>query len=147
MIKPSGEKVAPRIVTEKKPFQVSNNRGTRKIANTPLKLGGNVINSKKKYNKEDDKKDKKKLLLKNDNLAIESNIVETKVKLPSNKVTANAHKTKTKYETKQTKPQLLKKPAKKYPPKKVKPVEVPIKRTYNSAPAAPKFIIKQAGIH
>lgn len=141
LIQPGKQKVVPRIVTSKRPIQAANNRNTRKIASTPLKIGGKAIKSKdtkKKYKHDEVKKDKNKLALKNDNLAIESNIVETKVKLPNTKLTPDAHNTK-------SKPQLVKKPAKGYPSKKVKPVKVPIKRNYNSAPAAPKFIIKQAG--
>ena len=112
MIKPSSERQRPRIVSQKKQFQVKNSRETRKIANTQLKLGGKKSEGKKKYNFDVDKKDKKKLHLKNDNLAIESKIVETKVKVPKTK----AQNTKTKYETK---PPAVKKPAKAYPQKKV----------------------------
>merc|ERR1712123_104945 len=142
LIRPSSERLRPRIVSEKRQFQVQNNRQTRKIANTKLKLGGKKGDSKKKYNYDEDKKDKKKLLLKDDNIAIESQIVETKVKVPAPKLTTKPQITKTQHVTKIAK---VKKPTKAYPPKKVKPIEVPIKRTYNGAPAAPKFIIKQAG--
>ena len=141
--KPNSDRLRPRIVSQTKQLQVKNSRETRKIANTQLKLGGNVLNSvdgKQKFNV--DKSKAEKFQFKKDNLAIESNIVETKVKIPNSKKIANSYTSKAKYETK---PQLVKKPAKVYHPKKVKPVEVSINRNYDSAPVAPKFIIKQAG--
>jgi len=139
LIRPSSERVQPRIQNKKKPFLAKNSRETRKIANTKLKLGGKN-DLKKKYNPDENKKDKKKLYLKEDNIAIESQVVETKVKVP--KLTKKPANTKAKYEPKLAK---IKKPKKPYPTKRVKPIDTPDKRTYNSAPATPKFIIKQAG--
>ena len=95
---------------------------------------------KKKYNPDELKKDKKKLYLKDDNIAIESQVVETKVKVP--KLTKKPANIKAKYVPKLAKVKKHKKP---YPTKKVKTIDTPDKRTYNSAPATPKFIIKQAG--
>lgn len=137
LIRPSSERVKPRIQNKKKPFL--NSRETRKIANTKLKLGGKN-DLKKKYNPDENKKDKKKLYLKDDNIAIESQVVETKVKVP--KLATKPANLKAKYEQKLAK---VKKPKKPYLTNKVKPVDTPNKRTYNSAPATPQFIIKQAG--
>jgi len=131
--------VQPRIQNKKKPFLAKSNRETRKIANTKLKLGGKN-DLKKKYNPDELKKDKKKLYLKDDNIAIESQVVETKVKVP--KLTKKPANIKAKYVPKLAKVKKHKKP---YPTKKVKTIDTPDKRTYNSAPATPKFIIKQAG--
>ena len=117
-----------------------NYRATRKIKQTPLKTSKNHIIKKekeivKKYPSE--QKDKKRLVAKNDNLAIESYALETKVKVPLPKLTTVGSKTP---------PQAVKSIKTQT---RVKPVvaKVPVKRNYNSAQAqpSPQFIIKQAG--
>merc|ERR1712123_325354 len=93
LIRPSSERLRSRIVSEKRQFQVQNNRQTRKIANTKLKLGGNFLKSgggRKKVDIDYEKKDNKKLELKKDNLAIESNVIETRVKVPYSQQQTNS---------------------------------------------------------
>ena len=85
-----------------------------------MKLGQNRLNSKKPVEKTIVKKDKLRLAEKDDNLAVESTLVETKVK-PARKPVVKAA------------PQKVQEAAK-----------APVDRATYAAPA-PKFIIKQAG--
>jgi len=112
-----------------------NYRGTRKIEQTPLKISKNNY-----YSKNGSLKDKQNSFLQTmtkksgiDNMSSESNVVSTKVKVPPpSEPKTSGHKPK---------PQTIKSAQ-----KTGKPVaKVPVERNYNSAPAAPKFIIKQAG--
>ena len=124
---------------ERRPSHVPpfNYRSTRKIEQTPLKLSKNFLSKKQPPIKTYfNKKETRKVASKNDNLAVESYAVETKVKVPqTSQFKTVGHKLKPQF-------------TKSYQ-KTVKPVvaEVPVKRNYNSAPApaAPKFIIQQAG--
>ena len=97
-------------------------RPSRKIANTPLKLGKNQIKKTKKPVEKLVKKHEEKLAEKDDNLAVESNVVVTKVK-PGKSVA-------TPKKSEPSKPKVEKKAA--------------ADRAAYGAPA-PKFIIKQAG--
>ena len=123
LIQPSRQKVPRR------PLAVPGNnerRTTRKIEQTPLLL-----------RKEGGGRHHAQFLIKNDNLAVESKILETKVKVPTatrQQFTTSAHKAK---------PQSVKSSQ-----NSVKPVAapVPVNRNYSpSVPQRPRFIIKQAG--
>ena len=94
-------------------------RPSRKIANTPLKLGKNQL--KKKPVEKIVKKHEEKLAEKDDNLAVESKVVVTKVK-PGKSGASSSKKTESK-------------------PKVAKLA----KDRAAYSPPAPKFIIKQAG--
>ena len=67
-----------------------------------------------------------------DNVAIESTVVNQKVKVPSSEPKTSGHKAK---------PQTIKRAQKTGKPV----VKVADERNYNSGPPAPQFIIKQAG--
>ena len=97
-------------------------RPGRKIANTPLKLGKNQLKKTKKPVEKIVKKHEEKLAEKDDNLAVESKVVVTKVK--PGKAAASSKKSFA------SKPKVAKKAAD--------------RATYS--PPAPKFIIKQAGV-
>ena len=99
-------------------------RPGRKIANTPLKLGKNQLKKTKKPVEKIVKKHEEKLAEKDDNLAVESKVVVTKVK--PGKAAASSKKSFA------SKPKVA---------KLAKPAE---RASYS--PPAPKFIIKQAGI-
>ena len=125
LIQPSRQKVLRR------PLAVPGNnerRTTRKIEQTPLLLRKEA-GGRGKY--------KNQYLIKNDNLAVESKILETKVKVPTatrQQFTTSAHKAK---------PQSVKSSQ-----NSVKPVAapVPVNRNYSPhVPQRPRFIIKQAG--
>ena len=108
-----------------------NYRGTRKIKQTPLKTNKNTFYSSNKG------KDKVNSFLKNqksqiDNVAIESTVVNQKVKVPPSEPKTSGHKAK---------PQTIKRAQKTGKPV----VKVADERNYNSGPPAPRFIIKQAG--
>ena len=121
----------------RRPLQVpaNNVRTTRKIELTPTSL------SVKKYSSpHDGKKHKTKFLIKNDNLAVESQVVETKVKVAPGgsqfpQLFTSAHKPK---------PQPVKSSQNSVKPAVAK-AKVPVNRNYNNVPQAPKFIIQQAG--
>ena len=143
LIRPNGVKQNPRAQIQKKPFQ--NIRETRKIANTKLKLSGNFLKSNRARNEmdsDDDKKSEKKLQFVKDNEPSESRSIETRVRLPSHKLQTRPEIRKIVYDAK---PQVASEHLNIYHQKKVKPDEALINRNYNSAPEAPKFIIKQAG--
>ena len=95
-------------------------RPSRKIANTPLKLGKNQL--KKKPVEKIVKKQEEKLAEKDDNLAVESKVVVTKVK-PGKSGASSSKKSTT------SKPKVAKL----------------AKDRAAYSPPAPKFIIKQAG--
>ena len=103
---------------------ISFQRPGRKIANTPLKLGKNQLKKSKKPVEKIVKKHEEKLAEKDDNLAVESKVVVTKVK-PG-------------------KAQKSKKSSTASKPKLAKASGAADRAAYNP-PAAPKFIIKQAG--
>ena len=106
----------------------SDRRTTRKIQQTPLLLRKEA-GGRGKYSSHQGQKYKNQFLIKNDNLAVESKILETKVKVPQ--FATSAHKAK---------PQSVKSRQ-----NSVKPA-VPVNRNYNqNVPQRPKFIIKQAG--
>ena len=124
----------------RRPLAVPGNnerRTTRKIEQTPLLLrkeGG----GRAKYPGHQGQKYRSQFLIKSDNLAVESKIQETKVKVPTagrHQLTTSAHKAK---------PHFVKS-SQNY----VKPAvaQVPVSRNYNNniVPQRPRFIIKQAG--
>ena len=106
---------------------ISFQRPGRKIANTPLKLGKNQLKKSKKPLEKIVKKHEEKLAEKDDNLAVESKVVVTKVK--------PGKAQKSKKSSTASKPKL---------PKLAKASGAADRAAYNP-PAAPKFIIKQAG--
>ena len=118
-------------------------RTTRKIEQTPLLLPGTHQARKegggKRYPPFQGQKYNNQFLIKSDNLAVESQIQETKVRVPTagrQQFTTSARKAKP-HSVKSS--QNLVKPA-------VAPV--PVNRNYNNnnnVPQRPKFIIKQAG--
>ena len=114
-----------------------NYRATRKIKQTPLKTGKNHIIKKQKEIVKKYPSEQKTFQSKNDNLAIESFALETKVKVPTAKLTTVGYKPQ---------PQAVKSSKTQT---RVKPVvaKVPVQRNYNSVQnqPSPKFIIKQAG--
>ena len=117
----------------------SNERATRKIEQTPLLLGKAQTGRKegdkrKKYSPYGGNKHKN-FLIQKDNLAVESQVVETKVKVPPQLSLPSAHKPK---------PQPVKSSQNSVKPAVAK-AKVPVNRNYNNVPQAPKFIIQQAG--
>ena len=144
LIKPSQPSQPRRQKVLRRPLPVPANnerRTTRKIEQTPLLLpslhparkeGG----GRGKYPALQGKKYKNNFLIKNDNLAVESKILETKVKVPTagrQQFTTSARKAQ---------PHSVKSSQ-----NSVKPAvaPVPVNRNYNNVPQRPKFIIKQAG--
>ena len=103
-------------------------RPGRKIANTPLKLGKNQLKKSKKPLEKIVKKHEEKLAEKDDNLAVESKVVVTKVK--------PGKAQKSKKSSTASKPKLA---------KLAKASGGAADRAAYNPPAAPKFIIKQAG--
>ena len=112
---------------------VFNYRGTRKIEQTALKTNKNSFYSNKGPNKVKSFLIKKQKKPRIDNVPIESAVVSAKVKVPPpSEPKTSGHKAK---------PQTIKRAQKTGKPV----VKVADERNYNSAPPAPRFIIKQAG--
>ena len=107
-------------------------RSTRKIEQSPLLLTSNHLPSSK-YSGQAGTKHKTRFPIKNDNLALESQVVESKVKVGGEQLFRSAHKQK---------PQPVKSSQNLVKPAVAK---VPLNRNYNTVPQGPKFIIQQAG--
>ena len=136
LIKPSQPSQPRRQKVLRRPLPVPANnerRTTRKIEQTPLRKeeGG-----RGKYSPLQGKKYQNNFLIKNDNLAVESQILETKVKVPA------ADRQHFSTSARKVKPHSVKSSQ-----NSVKPAvaPVPVNRNYNNVPQRPKFIIKQAG--